>query len=153
MLIRGAFLRPPSLPRQVEVRAFRKEQWKDGNVNNPRRGASKMLKVAESVSLFPFPSPSPSPFLAPLLFGSSDLHWIPAEMLVISNRVRLNTRGNNRLTYPCVYHIPCTKYICIRDTRLISDVLILMNWKGNKVRGIYIQVDSPISDDSSFFKL
>lgn len=40
-----------SLPRQVEVRAFRKEQWKDGIVNNPRQGASKMLKVAESVSL------------------------------------------------------------------------------------------------------
>jgi hypothetical protein len=37
-----------SLPRQVEVRAFRKEQWKDGIVNNPERGAPKMLKVAES---------------------------------------------------------------------------------------------------------
>lgn len=40
-----------SLPRQVGVRAFRKEQWKDGIVNNPRQGASKMLKVAESESL------------------------------------------------------------------------------------------------------
>jgi len=43
-----------SLPRQVEVRAFRKEQKKDGIVNNPKQGASKMLKVAESVSPLPW---------------------------------------------------------------------------------------------------
>lgn len=76
-------LSAPSLPRQVEVRAFRKEQWKDGNVNNPRRGASKMLKVAESVSLLR-PSSLSIPSPAYLAFGrelaqSSDLHWIPGD--------------------------------------------------------------------------